>query len=145
MDTDDGTRFLPASGLPNSVGERAAMQFSPAQSQEQYSAVNYLKKKRMNQSQNQTIHTEIAGEHINPATLMPTTMLDYVHLPTRLDKNHLSVMDSIPLSPSSMSPMMFDSSNNYDLGLDDIPQDVEWRNMELPSDIHDMLSGFSTY
>ncbi|KAJ9132416.1 putative Fungal specific transcription factor [Pleurostoma richardsiae] len=61
----------------------------------------------------------------------------------------LAQQDSIPavsVAEAVISPALFDGSAAVNpMAADGIHQDLEWRSLDLPLDIQDLLSGFSTY
>lgn len=75
------------------------------------------------------------------------SLFDFMHMPSS-NKNQLSRPECLsPMAPSMISPLFLDSTTSRTVDMNDVQQDqdFEWRNFDLPSGIHDLLSGFSTY
>ncbi|KKA17789.1 hypothetical protein T310_8272, partial [Rasamsonia emersonii CBS 393.64] len=91
------------------------------------------------------------------------SMLDYMHLPSQVDRQPTPTGDNntnkhnrpspgttlidplFLLDPTPQPPRGLSLSTDGVNSTSDFGQHPDWRNIELPSDIHDLLSGFSTY
>jgi hypothetical protein len=92
-----------------------------------------------------------ASEIANPV-LMDFIQLSSSRLGIAADRGQsqmLAQQDSIPavsVAEAVISPALFDGSAAVNpMAADGIHQDLEWRSLDLPLDIQDLLSGFSTY
>lgn len=104
-----------------------------------------------------TSRAEYLRHHVTPlgageGTESAIPMLDFMHMAMRGGDARLMMGASAstptaggtaPSVPSSMmSAAFFDSQGLSGM---DLQHELDWRNLELPIDIHDALSGLTTY